>query len=63
MKDILPLLKSIKELNQLYKNQIFLSIYDNSDVNKRFSLRDFKFLEFPVNYFFSQPQKYRFWKS
>ena len=51
MKDILPLLKSIEELNKLYKNQVFLSIYDNSETNKRFSLRDFKFLEFPVNYF------------
>ena len=51
MKDILPLLESINALNELYNNQIFLSIYDNSDINKRFSLTDFKFLEFPVKYF------------
>ena len=50
MKDILPLLKSIKELNKIYKNQIYLSIYDNSDTSKRFSLKDFKFLDLPVKY-------------
>ena len=62
MKDILPLLKSIKELDQLYTNQIFLSIYDNSDANKRFSLEDFKFLEFPVKYFHN-PQNIGFGKA
>ena len=43
MEDILPLLKSIKELNKIYKNQIYLSIYDNSDTSKRFSLRTLNF--------------------
>ena len=50
MVDILPLLNSIKELENFYKNQVYLSIYDNSKTKKRFSEKDFQYLKYPILY-------------
>ncbi len=50
IEDILPLLNSIKDLNGIYKNQIYLSIYDNTKIEKRFTQEDFDFLDYPVAY-------------
>ncbi len=55
LNEIMPLLYSIEDLNKLTncdeEYHVVLSIYDNSDIKKRFKNEDFKFLNFQVNYF------------
>ncbi len=48
--DIYPLLMSIEKLNNLYKDLVFLSIYDNTTSSSRFNKNNFSFLSYPVKY-------------
>ena len=52
--DIYPLLMSIENLNNLYPDRVFLSIYDNTSTTIRFNKKKFSFLNFPVKYIHDQ---------
>ena len=54
LNEIMPLLNSIAELNNITnldkEYRVVLSIYDNSNILKRYKRQDFKFLDFQVDY-------------